>query len=80
MPKVVNLRVDPFEQLIEAPPYVIYQGEKLWTVLPAAALLQQFLATFEEYPVRQSPPGFNPAGIMETVLKHAADRQGGNWT
>jgi arylsulfatase len=78
MPKVVNLRVDPFEQLMEAPPYIMYQGEKLWTVLPAAALLQQFLATFEEYPIRQSPPGFNPAGIMETVLKHAADRQGGN--
>ena len=76
MPKVVNLRVDPFEQLMEAPPYVLYQGEKLWTVLPGAAILKKFLDTFDEYPIRQSPPGFNPKGIMETVLKHAADRQG----
>jgi arylsulfatase len=78
MPKVVNLRIDPFEQLMEAPPYIMYQAEKLWTVLPAAALLQQFLDTFEEYPIRQAPPGFNPAGVMDSVLAAAANRQGGN--
>ena len=77
MPKVVNLRVDPFEQLMDAPGYARYRGDKLWTLLPGAALLKMFLGTFDEYPMRQSPPGFNPQGIMETVLQHAADR-GGN--
>jgi len=75
MPKVVNLRIDPYEQLMEAPPYILFQAEKLWTVLPAAALLQQFLATFEEYPIRQAAPGFNPAGAMDSVLKAATNRQ-----
>jgi len=27
----VNLRVDPFEQHMDAPSYPVYAGEKLWT-------------------------------------------------
>jgi len=77
MPMPVNLRVDPFEELMKAGGYDNYRGDKLWTLLPGAAILKTFLDTFDEYPMRQSPPGFNPQGIMETVLKHAADR-GGN--
>ena len=61
---------------MDAPIYPKYRGEKLWAVLPAADILKKFLDTFDEYPMRQSSPGFNPSGIMETVLKHAADRQG----
>ena len=34
--------------------------EKLWTVLPAAAIVQQHVASFTEFPPRQAPPGFNP--------------------
>jgi arylsulfatase len=51
-------------------------GEKLWTILPAAAILQKFLNTFDEFPMRQTPLGFNPKGVMEKVLQAAADRQG----
>jgi arylsulfatase len=50
-------------------------GEKLWTVLPAAALVQQHLATFTDFPPSQASPGFNPGQMLETVLK-AAERQG----
>ena len=38
VPRPVNLRVDPLEQHMDAPAYPIYAGEKLWTVLPAAAM------------------------------------------
>src|SRR3954469_24321164 len=40
VPRPVNLRVDPLEQHMNAPYYPLYAGEKLWTVLPAAALIQ----------------------------------------
>ena len=74
VPRPVNLRVDPFEQHMEAPGYPLYVGEKLWTVLPAAALVQQHAATFNDFPPRQPPPDFNPQQMLERVL-HAAAAQ-----
>ena len=76
MPKPVNLRVDPFEQHMDAPHYPFYVGEKLWTVMPAAALVQQHVATFEDFPPRQAPAGFSPQGLVEALLQAAAQRQG----
>lgn len=40
VPRVVNLRADPFEQHMDAPYYPLYAGEKLWTVLPAGYILK----------------------------------------
>jgi arylsulfatase A-like enzyme len=34
VPRPVNLRVDPFEQHMDAPYYPFYVGEKLWTIMP----------------------------------------------
>ncbi|HJW35562.1 MAG TPA: sulfatase-like hydrolase/transferase, partial [Actinomycetes bacterium] len=76
VPRPVNLRADPFEQHMDAPAYPLYVGEKLWTVLPAAAIVQQHVASFTEFPPRQAPPGFNPQAMVETVLQTAAQRQG----
>jgi arylsulfatase A-like enzyme len=75
VPRPVNLRVDPFEQNMDAPSYTFYVGEKLWTVLPAAAIVQQHVATFKDFPPRQAPAGFNPNALVEAVMKAAA--QGG---
>src|ERR1700676_3060709 len=76
VPRPVNLRVDPFEQHMDAPSYPVYAGEKLWTVLPAAAIVQQHVATFEDFPPRQAPPGFNPQSMVDALIEAAAQRQG----
>ena len=76
VPRPVNLRVDPFEQHMDAPCYPLYAAEKLWTVLPAAAIVQQHVASFTEFPPRQAPPNFNPQSMVEAVLQTAAHRQG----
>jgi arylsulfatase A-like enzyme len=76
VPRPVNLRVDPFEQHMDAPAYPLYAGEKLWTVLPAAAIVQQHAATFIDFPPRQPPPDFNPQAMVAAVLHTAAERQG----
>jgi arylsulfatase len=54
----------------------LYIGEKLWTVLPAGAIVQQHLASFKEFRHRQAPAGFNPLGLVEALLRAAAQRQG----
>lgn len=76
IPRPVNLRVDPFEQHMDAPAYPLYAGEKLWTVLPAGAIIQQHAQTFAEFPPRQAPPDFNPQAMVEAVMQAAATRQG----
>ena len=50
---------------MDALAYPLYAGEKLWTVLPAAAILQQHVASFTDFPPRQAPPGFNPQGMVQ---------------
>ena len=53
VPQPVNLRVDPFEQHMDAPYYPFYVGEKLWTIMPAGYILKLHADTFKEFP----PPG-----------------------
>jgi arylsulfatase len=74
IPRPVNLRVDPLEQHMDAPSYPVYAGEKLWTVLPAAAIIQQHADTFVDFPPRQAPPDFNAQAIVDATLKAAAQR------
>ena len=73
VPRPVNLRVDPFEQHMDAPAYANYVGEKLWTIMPAGYILKQHLETFKEFPPRQAPPDFNPGKLLEYALKVAAN-------
>jgi arylsulfatase A-like enzyme len=76
VPRPVNLRNDPFEQHMDSPGYPQYAGEKLWTVMPAGAILQQHMTTYKEFPPRQAPPGFSPEAIVEAVLKTAGEGAG----
>jgi arylsulfatase len=72
VPQPVNLRVDPFEQHMNAPSYPIYVGQKLWTVMPAGYILKLHADTFKEFPPRQAPAEFNPQAMLNAVLHAAA--------
>ena len=66
VPLVVNLRMDPFERMMdEGGGYQRWWGEKLFTMIPATVVVGQFLETFKEYPPSQ------PAGSIkvEDALK-----------
>jgi arylsulfatase len=69
VPRPVNLRVDPFEQHMEAPYYALYAGEKLWTVVPASAFVQQHLESLRAFPQRQNPAGFNVGDAVAQALR-----------
>jgi arylsulfatase A-like enzyme len=54
VPLVTNLRADPWERYqTEAMLYGRWWGEKLWAMLPAVAIVGQFLQTFKEFPPSQ---------------------------
>lgn len=76
VPQPVNLRADPFEQHMEAPAYPAYAVNKLWTVLPIAAMVQQHLGTFREFPPRQAVGKIDFDEMVASVMRAAASRQG----
>ena len=55
-PKLFNLRMDPFERMEhESALYGKWWAEHMFLFAPSAAKVQQWMATFEEYPQRQKP-------------------------
>ena len=59
MPLVVNLRQDPFEVTPDAKLYERWYADKLWVMVPAQAIVGQFLITFKEFPQRQKSASAN---------------------
>jgi arylsulfatase len=54
VPLVTNLREDPLERFQDqSMMYAHWWGEKLWTMVPATAVVGRFLETFKEYPPSQ---------------------------
>ena len=67
-PLVVNLREDPFEAHVSdahSPMYFRWAADKLYTAVPAQAVVGQWLTTFKESPPSQASSTFN----IEQVLK-----------
>ena len=69
-PKLLNLRRDPFERADhESIGYGIWRAERMYMLAPGAALVGQFLATFQEFPPRQKPGSFNLDRVLESWEK-----------
>jgi len=66
-PKVINLRQDPFERMIDSEMYFRWYADKMWTFVPAQAIVGRFLATFEEFPPKQSS-SLSVDQVLETLL------------
>jgi arylsulfatase len=61
MPKVFNLRMDPFERMDhEGSGYDQWMGEHMFLFAPAMAEVVGFKSTFKEFPQRQKPGSFVP--------------------
>jgi len=78
VPQPVNLRADPFEQHMKAPDYPNYAVNKLWTVLPIAAIVEQHLATFKEFPQRQQVALIDIEAMVKRATQGIAKVRGGN--
>jgi hypothetical protein len=68
VPKLVNLRSDPFERgMYEAGDYVRWFVEHAFVVVPAQAIVAQHLQSFQEFPPRQRPGSFSVEQALEKL-------------
>ena len=70
MPKIFNLRLDPYERAdVTSNTYYDYLMRRAYVVTPAQAYVGKFLETFKEFPQRQKAASFNLEEVMETLRK-----------
>jgi arylsulfatase len=71
-PKIYNLRSDPFERGDEDGSvfYDKWMADRAFLLVPAQAIVFQFLETFDEFPPRQKPASFS----IDQALDKARER------
>ena len=70
VPKIFNLRRDPYERAdITSNTYYDWMLSRAYVLVPAQAYVGKFLATFKEFPPRQKPASFTVGGQMEALEK-----------
>ncbi len=68
LPKLFNLRRDPFERADhEAIGYAQWRMDRLFLLVPAQAYVAKFLGTFAEFAPRQKPGSFSLDRVLESL-------------
>ena len=68
LPKLFNLRSDPFEQADHiAIGYPKWRLDRLFALVPAQAFVAEFLGTFKDYPPRQKPGSFSIDQVLDSL-------------
>jgi arylsulfatase len=67
IPNIYNLLADPFERGPESFKYPQWKAERAFLLVPAQAIVGQWLQTFKEFPIRQKPASFNLDRVMEQL-------------
>ncbi|MCY1740866.1 arylsulfatase [Ensifer sp. SL37] len=68
VPKLFNLRSDPFETADhEGMDYERWRVEHLFLLVPAQQYVGKFLSTFQEFPPRQKPGSFSIDQVVESL-------------
>jgi arylsulfatase A-like enzyme len=72
VPKLFNLRSDPFENASVAGDlsYKQWRVDRVFLLVPAAALVSQYMQTLVEFPPRQRPDSFTVGDVMEKLEAH----------
>jgi arylsulfatase len=73
LPKLFNLRSDPFETADhEGMDYNRWRVEHLFVMVPAQQYVGKFLETFKDYPPSQKPGSFSIDGALEALQRGSA--------
>ena len=68
VPKLFNLRTDPFERAdITSVTYYDWFVNHVFLLVPAQAFVGEFLQTFREYPQRQKAASFNLDDVLRKM-------------
>ncbi|MET0706587.1 MAG: arylsulfatase [Tardiphaga sp.] len=74
LPKMFNLRLDPYERAdITSNTYYDWTIQRAFLIVPAQAFVAQFVETFKDFPPRQKPSSFS----VDEVLASMANAHGG---
>jgi arylsulfatase len=74
VPKLFNLRSDPFETADhEGMDYDRWRVEHLFLLVPAQQYVARFLATFKDYPPRQKPGSFALDDVLDSLRAGGKD-------
>jgi arylsulfatase A-like enzyme len=77
MPKLFNLRTDPFERAdTTSNTYWDWYVDKGYMVMAAQAIVAQFLATFKDFPPRQKAASFTIDQALEKMADAASGARG----
>jgi hypothetical protein len=75
VPKLFNLRTDPFERAdTTSNSYWDWYIDKGYMIMAAQAMVAEFLATFEEFPPRQKAASFTIDQVLEKMTDAASGR------
>jgi arylsulfatase A-like enzyme len=68
VPKIFNLRTDPFERAdITSNTYFDWLLDRVFLIVPLQAFVAQMAQTLVEFPPRQKPAAFNLSAVMEKI-------------
>src|SRR5262249_18551162 len=80
-PDIYNLRSDPFERATEDATmfYGKWMADRTFLLVPAQAIVGEFLRTFQEFPPRQRPASFSIDQALEKARQsqEAMSKAGG---
>ena len=67
LPDIYNLRSDPFERATEDADmfYAKWKADRAFLLVPAQAIVGEFLKTFKDFPPRQRPSSFSIDQALE---------------
>ena len=68
LPKLFNLRSDPFERAdTDSNNYRTWWIRRVFVVVPSQVVTQEFISTFKEFPPRQKPAKFNVDDVLNQL-------------
>jgi arylsulfatase len=67
IPMIYNLRSDPFERGPNSFLYDDWLSHRAFILVPAQAIVANWLSTFKDYPIRQKPASFNLDDVMRKL-------------
>ncbi|MBT1513403.1 arylsulfatase [Bradyrhizobium sp. SRL28] len=70
LPKMFNLRLDPYERAdITSNTYYDWTIQRAFLIVPAQAMVAQFIETFRDFPPRQKPSSFSVDEVLAAMEK-----------
>jgi arylsulfatase len=78
-PMLVNLRTDPFEEAEHSSMFFEkWRADRVFMLVPAGALVAQYIQTMVEFPPRQSPESWSVGDVMAKLRQHQAALESGS--